>query len=125
VAGIHIDTYIADDYSPTGMRYVLPRLNDIVLGDTQDFNVEDATVDLDVGLSIIERCARLVPALSEATVLEHMAGVRPYRSSIRCEVERDDGQFTIHNYGHGGSGVSLSWGCAHEVVSLVAGLAGL
>lgn len=25
----------------------------------------------------------------------------------------------IHNYGHGGSGVTLSWGCAHDVVNIL------
>lgn len=25
----------------------------------------------------------------------------------------------VHNYGHGGSGVALSWGCAHEVASML------
>jgi D-amino-acid oxidase len=25
----------------------------------------------------------------------------------------------VHNYGHGGSGVTLSWGCAEDTLALV------
>jgi len=28
----------------------------------------------------------------------------------------------VHNYGHGGAGVTLSWGCAEDVVSLIEGI---
>jgi D-amino-acid oxidase len=33
-------------------------------------------------------------------------------------LEQEPGTDIIHNYGHGGSGVTLSWGCAKEVVQI-------
>jgi D-amino-acid oxidase len=53
-------------------------------------------------------------------VLEHKVGLRPGRPEIR--LEREDvaqGPPRVHNYGHGGSGVTLSWGCAEDTLALV------
>ena len=45
-----------------------------------------------------------------------IAGVRPYRSgSYRLDAETISGKFIVHNYGHGGAGITLSWGCAAKV----------
>ncbi|MFT4843774.1 MAG: D-amino-acid oxidase, partial [Candidatus Azotimanducaceae bacterium] len=45
---------------------------------------------------------------------------RPYRSTVRLEEEsRSDGRRLIHNYGHGGSGYTLAWGCAEDVALLL------
>jgi D-amino-acid oxidase len=46
-----------------------------------------------------------------------LAGVRPYRpEGVRLETQRlAEGKFLIHNYGHGGAGITLSWGCAADV----------
>jgi D-amino-acid oxidase len=42
------------------------------------------------------------------------------RSTVRVEAERvAPGCLLVHNYGHGGAGITLSWGCAAEVVELV------
>jgi len=50
-----------------------------------------------------------------------IAGLRPYRDqTFRLEPENVGGKFVVHNYGHGGAGITLSWGCAEEVVDLVA-----
>ncbi|MGB0930912.1 MAG: FAD-dependent oxidoreductase [Chitinophagales bacterium] len=46
-------------------------------------------------------------------------GLRPYRSTIR--LEREENQPIVHNYGHGGAGFTVSWGCANEVLQLVSG----
>jgi D-amino-acid oxidase len=43
------------------------------------------------------------------------AGLRPYRNEVRVEREGN----IIHNYGHGGSGFTLAWGCANEVLRLI------
>jgi len=38
---------------------------------------------------------------------------------VRLEVEQIGGARCVHNYGHGGSGVTLSWGCARETAALL------
>ena len=44
---------------------------------------------------------------------------RPFRpAGPRLEAVRIDGKKVVHNYGHGGSGWSLSWGCAIEAAKL-------
>jgi D-amino-acid oxidase len=57
--------------------------------------------------------------VAKAKVIGHLVGLRPRRPAVRLELERRDGKAIIHNYGHGGAGISLSWGCAQEVVELV------
>jgi glycine/D-amino acid oxidase-like deaminating enzyme len=49
-----------------------------------------------------------------------IAGVRPFRKgSYRLEAETIGSKFIVHNYGHGGAGITLSWGCAAKVADLV------
>jgi D-amino-acid oxidase len=52
-------------------------------------------------------------------VLEQRVGLRPGRPEVRLDVEHPvPGCTVIHNYGHGGSGFTLAWGCAEEVLRL-------
>jgi D-amino-acid oxidase len=70
-------------------------------------------------------CAGIDPRLSAARVLEHRVGLRPARPQVRLEAENADGdgrgtgRLVVHNYGHGGSGITVSWGCAREAARLV------
>jgi glycine/D-amino acid oxidase-like deaminating enzyme len=49
-------------------------------------------------------------------------GLRPFRDSgFRLESEPLDGKQLIHQYGHGGGGITLSWGSAHLAAGLVDG----
>lgn len=55
-------------------------------------------------------------------VQKHIAGVRPYRrGGFRLESERWNAsqKLIIHNYGHGGAGITLSWGVAEVAVELL------
>jgi D-amino-acid oxidase len=48
-----------------------------------------------------------------------VVGLRPYRKEgVRLEIDKEVHSL-IHNYGHGGEGFLLSWGCAVEIAELV------
>lgn len=71
----------------------------------------------------MKRCAALVPQAAHARVLAHRVGLRPVRPTVRLELEHR-ARPVVHCYGHGGAGVTLSYGCAREVVQLVGSLSG-
>ena len=99
----------------TGPTYVLPRERDIVVGSVDVEGEWSRSPSPENAEDILRRAARLVPALAGATVLRHKVGLRPVRPAVRLERVGD----VVHCYGHGGAGVTLSWGVADEVVSLV------
>lgn len=104
------------------ISYVIPRTHDVVLGGTATVGAGDPHPDPEVARRILTRCTALEPALADAPVLGHAVGLRPGRPAIRLEREELPGAgLIVHNYGHGGSGVTLSWGCAEAVVGLVDG----
>jgi D-amino-acid oxidase len=79
----------------------------------------DLTPDPEVSERILQRCRRIEPRLGEAEVIETITGLRPDRPSVRVEAEPLGRARCIHNYGHSSNGVTLSWGCARDVVRLV------
>lgn len=107
--------YLLDDTGPT---YIIPRVNDVVLGGTAIEGVYDTAVDEATTAQIRERCFALEPALVSSRVITNKVGIRPCRTTVRLEAEVVDGVRIIHNYGHGGAGITLSWGCADEVAQL-------
>lgn len=62
-----------------------------------------------------------VPDLSDAAVIRAVAGIRPCRrGGLRLEAEHIEGKTIVHNYGHGGCGVTLALGTAEVAAKLVA-----
>jgi D-amino-acid oxidase len=55
--------------------------------------------------------------VSPDRIIRHVVGLRPFRrSGFNVSVEHLDEKPLIHNYGHGGGGISLSWGTADLVL---------
>ncbi|MFG0256728.1 MAG: FAD-dependent oxidoreductase [Phycisphaerales bacterium JB043] len=60
------------------------------------------------------------PDCSSDRVMRCVAGVRPYRNNgVRLESERLHDKLIIHNYGHGGAGITLAPGSSMEVTELL------
>lgn len=116
----YIDIDKSDD-----VTYILPGVNSVVLGGTsQDGNIstEDNQADID---GIMGRCLKLMPSLKDSKLQGTWAGLRPYRETVRLEIDKvtaDSKAKVVHNYGHGGSGLTLFWGCADDATELVLGL---
>ena len=100
------------------LMYAIPRRNDCVFGGTNDIS-SDLAVDPATTDRIVAECSRVLN-IEKPNVLTERVGLRPFRKS-GVRLERDqlvDSRTVIHNYGHGGSGFTLSWGCAREVLKL-------
>ena len=77
------------------------------------------TVREETTASIRRFAVALHPALADAPLLDILVGLRPGRPQVRLEKELYKGRPLIHNYGHGGSGFTLSWGCAADVAQWI------
>lgn len=115
-----VDRFFAEDTGDSpDMTYILPHGDQLILGSSAERGRADLRPDPHTAAAILRRCAELEPALKGVRVRAHRVGVRPVRSRVRLEHQRLDGCHIVHNYGHGGAGVTVSWGCAADVLSLI------
>src|SRR5512132_453871 len=98
------------------LMYAIPRRNDCLFGGTNELS-DNLTADPATTSRIMAECSRVLN-IDNPRVLAERVGLRPFRrSGVRLERDRlRDGRTVIHNYGHGGAGFTLSWGCAREVL---------
>jgi D-amino-acid oxidase len=116
----HQPSFMVDENGPNALAYVLPRPDITVLGGTAEEGDWETRPRPDTTRAILEKTLRLDPRLADAEYVGAAVGLRPARSEVRLEADTlDDGRPLVHNYGHGGSGFTLSWGCADEVARLV------
>jgi D-amino-acid oxidase len=111
------------DHGDNGAEYVylFPHGDVVVLGGTAHEGAADLAPRPEVTERILADCAAAFPALRGARVITERVGLRPVRPEVRLEAEAlPDGRVLWHNYGHGGAGVTLAWGCARELTAAVA-----
>ena len=116
VSKLDLPCAIVSDDPP--LMYAIPRANDCVFGGTNELN-DNLAPDPEATSRIVAECCRIL-RIDEPQVMANRVGLRPFRKSgVRIELGcLCDGRRVIHNYGHGGAGFTLSWGCAQQVLRL-------
>jgi D-amino-acid oxidase len=108
--------------------YIVPRhgsQQDMICGGTaiatEPPPPRDVTLQGDPAIcdAIMERCGAFEPRLQSLPTLQKLLGLRPVRHAVRIERDPKNPKI-IHNYGHGGAGLTLSWGSANRVARLIA-----
>ncbi|XP_026085876.1 D-aspartate oxidase isoform X1 [Carassius auratus] len=106
-----------------GNTYIYPGIRYVSIGGTRQADDWRLEVDKEDSKGILERCCRLEPSLRAAQVMGEWVGLRPGRANPRVERQYLHLQGrqvpVVHNYGHGGCGVTLSWGTALDALDLL------
>jgi D-amino-acid oxidase len=95
--------------------YIVPRKDAIIVGGTYEEGIENETTEPATIERLLNNVYNIYPNLKEQQVIGSWAGLRPFREEVRLKREGN----IIHNYGHGGSGFTLAFGCAEEVLSMM------
>tara|TARA_B100000085_G_scaffold226089_1_gene211691 strand:+ start:689 stop:1630 length:942 start_codon:yes stop_codon:yes gene_type:complete len=107
------------DQQKETLAYTIPRSDVTVLGGTAQMGDYTETPREEDNEQILRKCELMWPDLDREKIIGVGVGLRPSRSELRLEYENVNDKHVIHNYGHGGAGVTLSWGCATEVMRLL------
>jgi len=108
----------ADSTTKGALSYVINRTNDCVIGGTDYENDWNREVDVSDTELILSRLNKFESKNEKPVVLEEIVGLRPRRSSVRFEFDKNYLN-VFHNYGHGGAGFTVAWGCAMELVDVL------
>jgi D-amino-acid oxidase len=116
---IATERHVVHDEGSDTLMYVVSRSADCVLGGCDEASDLLATSRSEAE-AILGRCA-VVGDCAEVHLRSVEVGIRPVRDAgVRLEAAQlEDGRTVVHNYGHGGAGFTLSWGCAEDVAALV------
>ena len=122
IKSIGLDQIVVDDEGPNTLSLVVPRINDIMIGGTAQKDNWNTEVDPEDTKEILRKISFIAPQIKNVEVISESVGLRPARDSVRLETQSFGDKIVVHNYGHGGAGFTLSWGCAKDVVEIIENL---
>lgn len=103
--------------------WIIPGKETVTIGGTRQVGDMRDEISAHDSRDVWERACTYMPSLRGAKWQWEWVGMRPVREPIRIERERlQFGNKTVtvvHNYGHGGNGISLAWGCGKQAARLV------
>ncbi|MDI9364196.1 MAG: FAD-dependent oxidoreductase [Flavobacterium sp.] len=108
------DAIFLDNQTPT---YIVPRQDATIIGGTYEEHVGVETTEPKTLEQLLAKASNVFAQLQHKRIIGNWAGLRPFRDTVRLEQEANTN--IIHNYGHGGSGFTLSFGCAEAVLQLI------
>lgn len=117
--GLELETFLFEGGAETEWTGFFPHGRRVVLGGVARRGRGDRFPEPTIADAILARAIAVEPRFEGSVVMRTDVGVRPYRPTVRLDTEDVEGVRVVHNYGHGGSGVTLSWGCAADVLDLV------
>lgn len=109
---------------------LIPRSDHLILGSLYqkefDHEGEDQSAHEFLLHELFNRCIvpvsmkHLLIYLKESKPIRLLAGLRPARNGgVRIAAEYVKNKMVIHNYGHGGSGITVSWGTVEDSLQLL------
>lgn len=107
---------------------VIPRSNNLLIGSLM-IESEEYTIDINGIEHLSKKTKKLMSSnlgkklgIDKININDEnliITGIRPYRENgVRLEYEKIKDKSIYHNYGHGGGGVTFSWGCVQDSINL-------
>lgn len=114
-----IKNFFYGDYD----TYIIPGFDSVTLGGCRQYESYDKTFSPHDYLSMRQKCERMLPSLRDSRLIGHRVGLRPHRIPVRVEKEEiivnGKKMKVVHNYGHGGYGITTCPGTSLNAVELV------
>ncbi|WP_405608569.1 FAD-dependent oxidoreductase [Polaribacter sp. Asnod1-A03] len=108
----------ADSTKRGALSYIINRSNDCVIGGTDYENDWNKNIEKSDTNLILDRINKVGLKGKLPEVLEEIVGLRPKRNIVRFQFDETFSN-VFHNYGHGGAGFTVAWGCAIELAEIL------